>query len=384
MEAEVRNPMNSGRKKTYRPIGRPRSKKVRPDGKRASRAGRTAHARRTPRTRGSRRAASGLTAAGLYFAAGSKDGARWRAAHPDRDADSFRHAVQAGWARLAEDRPDLGGSWTAGRQAAGAYRDGFAAGADFRAPVVPLALKGKASAVLFADPDPRKLQAVLEPLEALPLQEIVVVTADFPEAALEAARRCDRALIVHLPDTMDPDVGRALGAKLTGADVVLFADGSRPMPAEDLARFLWECDNGTDVVLCDRTRSMDLFHRRNHALRLREFLNFTIGRPDLTVHSLEDLPHALSRRAIDAIGPRTLSVPAKAHVKAVLGGLRIGLGAAAAGLPERPGDRTEAEWLRRLAGDYAEAWMEAMEALGERLNFPDRFRNRRALGGPGG
>jgi len=312
---------------------------------------------------------------------GFRDGAAWRAAHPDAAAEDMREALQSHLRTAfppAAPPSALRGASGAERilRAARRYGDGFMNGAALSAPVVPVPLQGTAAAVVCAGPDEGALRAVLEQLERLPLREWVVVLFGDARPASDVAGRFARSVIVHAEGPPNRDVGLALGAGRTRADIVLFVDGEQPVPAETLARFLLACDRRLDVALNSRLSEAVKFHRRSQTDWLHQFLNLTLGRPDLGIRSLAVLPFALSRKALDVIGADALAVPVKAHARAILHGLHIGSGGS---IPRR--ETFDANRLRLVAGDYLETWREAMAERGGRLTFPDRWRNRDAAGG---
>ena len=212
-------------------------------------------------------------------------------------------------------------------------------------------------------------------LGALPLRETIVVIHGVPRSALPAEPVRPGAKLLVLPDVADPDVGRALGAKLAESDILLFADGSTPAPAGLLAGFLWTCDGRADVALNDLRANGRPFRDRTDAHRLQEFLNASLNRRDLKGNSLAALPFAISRKAYDAIGPAALRVPAKAHAVAVLSGLRIATGGA---VPFEP-VALSGEAFGKFAGDHAEAWHTAFALRGGRLSMPDSHRARGVL-----
>src|SRR5690606_34541634 len=87
-------------------------------------------------------------------------------------------------------------------------------------------------------------------------------------------------------------------------------------------------------------------------------LNALLGRPDLEGASLTAVPHAMSRRALEAIGAESLSVPPLAHARAICAGLvvrricRVNVGA----LNPRRGRKGRGRSLERLiVGDHLEA-----------------------------
>lgn len=332
------------------------------------------------------RSAASAASLAAWRREGTTLGAAWRAENPAGTAEELKSYVQEQWTRKARDGSGRPGTapgagwhevWERGKQ----FGEGAMAGAGVPSGFAPVPLQGSAAAVLYAEPSSaRSLMSVLSVLDLLPLSEIVVVAGNASESWLTAVRSHPKATIAHHPDAVHADVGRALGAKLTGADIVLFVDGDQPAPAAELARFLWECDGRLDVALNDISPDYRMFNERNAVLRFQEFLNFTLGRADLKMNTMASMPFALSRNALDSLGSALLAVPAKAHAAAVLRGLRIGT-AGRVGWRSPFGTEAPQPVLQVAAGDHFEAWREAMTARGSRLQFADRARNRGAVGG---
>ncbi|MCC3377312.1 hypothetical protein [Cohnella sp. REN36] len=345
-------------------------------GRRRAAGRRTGAARRVgSKVKPGRRAAATRTVV-RWRREGVKLGSAWRNAHPSGAKEGLRDEALRHWRSVArtgasDARPT---SWPYWKTAGLAFARGVREGAGIAVPIMPIALGGKAAAVVHAGTDPGALSSALAQLSELPLEEIVVVLGDAQEELWSAARACANAVVAHLPHELEPGVGRALGAQLTGADIVLFVDGHRPVPAEELAAFLWRCDGGLDAALNDCAAGDDPFHRRGAARWMKEFLNLSLGRPDLKTNALDTLPFALSRKALDAVGAASLAALPKAHAALLLRGLKVGIGGRA------PWTAQPAEGA---AGEYAEAWREAIAAKGPRLQFQDKVRNRSVLGGSG-
>ncbi|WP_372632123.1 hypothetical protein [Cohnella sp.] len=353
-------------KRAVRPSARRRT--VRPSRSRKLRPKTGATKRRKPAAR-----------TGTYadYAAGANDGAAWRGSQPGTP-EMLREAVLESWKRRFRDTAGRRkADWRLTLQRGKHYAAGFMQGSGVRAAICPVPLQMKASAVVYAGENETALFQTLSQLEVLPLHEIVIVAGQPTESLFALARGFGNAVVVVLPDRVDPDIGRALGAKLTGADTVLFVDGEQPVGSDQLARFLWECDGKLDVVLNDLGSRMGTFRRRKAIERLHEFLNASLKREDLKINSLSVLPFALSRQALDSLGAGALSVPVKAHALAILKGLRIGTGGFVRGgaLP----DYADSRW-KKVAGDHAEAWREALGVRGNRMHFADSTRNRGLLG----
>lgn len=311
-------------------------------------------------------------------AAGFADGTSWRNAEPEGPVSPARvkEALQHRWRMRNEGAKTA--DWGHLLRRGISYAEGFMQAVDCRFPMIPVPLRRSAAAVVCADYAEPALPAVLKQLDCLPLQEIIIVLHHAKAGATppERKRIHDTALIVHLPDTADANIGRALGAKLAESETMMFVSGEKVVDGAILARFLLACDGGADVALNDLTARRILFNRRSGLRHLHEFLNATLHRPDLKYNSLSALPFALTRRAMASIGAANLAVPAKAHAMAIMNKLRFAEGGTAA-VPEPP--FSEGKW-KQAAGDHAEAWQAAMSVRGGRLKHADTMRNRSILG----
>ncbi len=245
-----------------------------------------------------------------------------------------------------------------------------------------LKLRGSAGAVVCLPDRPELLRGALRPLRRLPLQEMVVIVlgASTPEL-LHAAGSHPNVRAVFRPDVRDFGVGRALGAGLAQTDTVLFVDGMKPEKAARLASFIRACDKGLDVALNDVFTSLGTFDRWSNSFRLAEFLNLAMDRRDLGAATLLTPPYAMSRRAIDALGPELLAFPVRAQVAAIHHGLRVGVGGT---VPLPPVAGAQAAFPVETE-HFTAAWREAFVNRDHRLSFPDSVRNRSVLAvGTGG
>jgi len=369
-------------------MNRNRKRKLAKDGKRiqVSRRARPATARGR-RTSGQRQAQAQDRPANrkrLYgdYSAGERDGTAWRSSAEFKSgAEALKKAILDQWnIRYRQTGGNRADSWKQAMNRGKRYASGFMQGAGNRAALTPLPVGSRTAAIVCAGSNEVALQQVLTRLATMPIDEIVIVAGNPTPGIFRTARSCGNAIVACLPDEVHPDVGRALGSKLTEADAVLFVDGERPASSESLAGLLWACGGKWDVALNDLSRHRGSFRQRQKVEWLFEFMNASLNRRDLMTNSLSVLPFALSRRALDALGAPALSVPAKAHAMAILKGLRIG--AVGPGIDDGSRAVRQANW-RQAAGDHAEAWGEAFQAEGKRLYFADRVRNRSVLGGRG-
>lgn len=182
---------------------------------------------------------------------------------------------------------------------------------------------GTLSVIISARNEEETLQRLLKQVARLKPTEIIVVLNGCRDSSFERARLSRQAIVVHCPDSAGHDVGRAIGAKLSRGDILLFLDGDMVIPAPQLASFAAAVDGGVDVALNDLDSLLPPFGSSDDVIRCKLFLNFVLGRSDLGVSSMTAVPHALSRHALESIGYRELMVPPKAQAIAILNKLRV-------------------------------------------------------------
>ncbi len=222
-------------------------------------------------------------------------------------------------------------------------------------------------------------------LESLPLQEIIAVVSGGSDSGYHTVSGLPNVTVVYHPEPLDAEVGRAIGAAMTRADMLLFVSGDEPIESHKLAKFLAAVQRGADIALCDRTSALGRFSEWDNVSRIQSFLNRSLGRADLGAATMAEVPYAISRRALDAVGIRKLANPPRAHAAAISGGMKVVL---CPGVPVMNRDK-----LRELAegpdnpvtiqriGDYYEALREAQDRSGKRLCLVDAVRRRDMLGG---
>jgi len=179
------------------------------------------------------------------------------------------------------------------------------------------------SVVISARDEEETLYKVLEQVTRLQPAEIIVVLNGCQDRSFQRARLCKTAIIVHCPESAGHDVGRAIGAKLSRGDILLFLDGDMVIPAPYLAMFPAAIERGIDVALNDIDPLLPAFALWDDVTRCKLFLNSTLERPDLGTGSMTAVPHALSRRAVERIGYHHLMVPPKAQAVAIMEKLRV-------------------------------------------------------------
>lgn len=240
------------------------------------------------------------------------------------------------------------------------------------------------AAVVMAMNEEESMASMIQQLERLPLHEIVVVVNGSTDTTASKVRESGRAVLIHYAGALGHDVGRAVGARTTVSDIVLFVDADIPVAAEQLLPFIEAVAGGTDMVLNNLSSYMGNFSGRDEVMMMKEFVNRSVNRPDLTVNSLTAVPHALSRKAIEAIGAAQLAVPPKAQAIALRYGLKVGTASMVDVIRHnrlRPGNVGMGNHVARLiVGDHLEALEWMMKAGNARLQYTDGVRDRKSAG----
>ncbi len=247
---------------------------------------------------------------------------------------------------------------------------------------VPVPLASKPSAVITACNEEDTLGKVIEELERLPLSEIIVILNGCTDNSFSRVAWRKNIILANFPDRLGHDVGRSVGAALATGDSILFVDGDMEVPAEELGAFLYEQEEGADVVLNDISRYLPQYDRQDEVTRCKLYLNQALGRPDLRSNSLTAVPHVLSRRAIDTIGTDMLSVPPKAQAIAMMEGLTVAAPCSADVISRnrlRQGNSGAGNSvLLLILGDHLEALNEAIRRKGAKLSWETPSRSQLA------
>lgn len=213
-----------------------------------------------------------------------------------------------------------------------------------------------------------------------PQCEVIVVANGSKDGSAQLARRIGARVIAY-DQSLGHDVGRAIGAAEARGQVLLFVDGDIPVRASELRPFVEAIGKGVDVAL---NRYLGPVRKSNvHSVILsKHALNWLVGRPDLSGTSMTTIPHALSRRALERIGPEQLAVPPKAQAAAIANGLRVEavhyveVGARNPGKRRRRGGGDPVEQL--IVGDHLEALEHWVSLTTNRGNYEDGNRRRTA------
>lgn len=211
------------------------------------------------------------------------------------------------------------------RKLGDAYMSGFTSAYPDEIPsYVLLPSRRRLAVVLSAYNEHEEIGAVLAQLDRLTVDEVFVIENGSTDLTYEALHSASADItIVHYPQRLGYDIGRAVGTKLAQADALLFTDSDIAISAEQLGAFLWAIEQGTDVALNDLRPLMGKFHEQDRVSHCKTWLNTVLGREDLEMNSMTAIPHALSRRAIDTIGVEHLCTPPRAQAIALMQGLHV-------------------------------------------------------------
>ena len=214
-----------------------------------------------------------------------------------------------------------------------------------------------------------------------PSTEVIAVVNGSSDGTAAIAAQCGARLIVH-PQPLGHDVGRSIGAQAARGEVLLFLDADMVIPPAQLRPLVRAVREGVDVALNSYEGPKDKFDVHNVVLA-KHALNVILNRSDLGGASMTTVPHALSRRAVDAIGTRELCVPPVAHAAAAAKGLHmkavhyINVGSRNPRKRKRVRNKDPLEPL--IVGDHLEAVERYISVTQPRGQFEDNMRNRSAV-----
>ncbi len=224
---------------------------------------------------------------------------------------------------------------------------------------------------------------VLHQLQRMPLKEIIVVVNGSGDSTFQKVRKGSNAIVVHYPEPLGYDVGRAIGSKLTGADIVVYVDGDMTIAAEQLIPFIAAIDRGADVALNHISPYLKTYAHWDAVSKVKKLINVSLSRPDLGVDSLTAVPHALSRKALDTIGTEHLMVPPKAQALALAKGLVVtapwSVDVITTNRVNQHNAGAHNSVSDMIIGDHIEALHAVQKLGGERLSFIDLIRKRSYL-----
>jgi hypothetical protein len=291
------------------------------------------------------------------------------------------------WLRWFSVRKAKRFSWSAYHASAARFRFAFLKKAKMhKRNWVMIPTSKKVSVILSVMNEEENIGNILDQLGRLPLEEIIVVINGSTDQTLHKIQNHhSRPIIVHYDAALGFDVGRAIGAKAAISDILLFLDGDMIIPAEQLVPFVYAVERGADIALNNITPFLARFDHQDPVTIVKQFVNQSLGRSDLSANSLTAIPHALSRKTLDIIGCSNLAIPPLAQAIALVSQLKVTAPTSINVIRKNRRRSTNAgrgnivEEL--IIGDHLEALHYAMEQQGERLQLQDLLRQRECARG---
>ncbi|SDD30068.1 Glycosyl transferase family 2 [Paenibacillus sp. UNCCL117] len=182
---------------------------------------------------------------------------------------------------------------------------------------------GRVSVIIPVRNERRTLSSVIRQVRRLSPSRIEIIVV--VNGSTDGSGRIAEALgakVISCEAALGHDVGRSIGALHATGDVLLFVDGDTPIPAKELRPYIRAVERGTDVAL-NRYLGPVRGKRTHPVVLAKHVLNAALGRPELRGVSMTTVPHAISRKALEAIGAASLSVPPLAQTIAIHRGLKV-------------------------------------------------------------
>ena len=207
--------------------------------------------------------------------------------------------------------------------------------------------------------------------------EVIVVANGSTDGTCRIAESLG-AKVIRYPEPLGHDIGRSIGSRAARGRILLFTDGDIVIPARDLIPLVKAVENGVDIALNSYLGPTDKMSVHSVVLA-KHALNIMLSRPDLKGASMTTIPHAISRRALEAIGFEHLAVPPKAQAIGIIKGLDvravhyIDVGKAN---PRRRRRRGDDPLEHLIVGDHLEAFDWLIRSTNPRGNLPDLLRAR--------
>ncbi|WP_143100972.1 glycosyltransferase [Paenibacillus sp. 1_12] len=304
--------------------------------------------------------------------------------HPKPEDSCSKKMVNNQWLARIKEKSFNKKSWPHYCEAVKGYLEGYSliSGINVREWML-LPTERTVSVVISVMNEEATVMNVLHQLQRMPLEEIIVVVNGSGDSTFQRVRKGSSAIVVYYPEPLGYDVGRAIGSKLTGSDIVVYVDGDMTIAAEQLIPFIAAIDRGADVALNHISPYLRTFAHWDGVSMVKQLINVSLGRPDLGADSLTAVPHALSRKALDTIGIEQLMVPPKAQALAIAKGLVVtapwSVDVITTNRVNQHNKGANNSVSDMIIGDHIEALHAVQQLGGERLSFTDLIRKRSYL-----
>jgi glycosyltransferase involved in cell wall biosynthesis len=152
--------------------------------------------------------------------------------------------------------------------------------------------------------------------------EVIVVVNGSTDGSLKLARQMG-ARVIAFDSPLGHDVGRSIGAAAAKGEMILFTDGDIVIPTSRLVPFIRALESGNVDIALNKYLGPIKKHKVGNVVLAKHALNAFLSKPKLKGASLTTIPHAMNRKALEAIGAENLAVPPKAQAIAACKGLII-------------------------------------------------------------
>ncbi|MCM2675025.1 glycosyltransferase [Alkalicoccobacillus plakortidis] len=238
--------------------------------------------------------------------------------------------------------------------------------------------KYKLNVIIPAMNEADTLSGVLSEINRFKPDRVIVVVNGAKDRTAQIAKQ-HGAHVIHYSYPLGNDLGRALGALQSNADIYLFTDADIVIKAEDYLPFIQDIENGKDVSI----NSIDWITKVKSADTIslaRYFLNAIQKKNEIRAENVLTIPHAFSHKALIAIGKTALANPVLAHSIAIDKGLQfsiphsidvLAVNKRRANHIPKPGE-IMGEAMQRMHGDSLEAFDYLFDTYGPTLHYPNQ------------
>ncbi|MFM1652334.1 glycosyltransferase [Brevibacillus sp. B_LB10_24] len=240
------------------------------------------------------------------------------------------------------------------------------------------------SVIIPAQNEEETISAVIAEAKKLDPLEVIVVVNGSRDATGQIAKDTG-CFVIEYPQALGNDVGRAVGAYHAKGEILLFLDGDIPIPGQQLLPFVTAVRQGSQIALNDLNWSARLPIRPHYTTVSKIATHYLLKKMTPDVNSLLAVPHALSRRALEAIGWQNLADPVVAMAAALEQNLSISAPVSIDVINRnkvRPVHLSAEEGspfprtTSRILGDHLAAIDRVMKTAGPRGGFTDGWRDR--------
>ncbi|MCC2686013.1 MAG: glycosyl transferase, partial [Paenibacillaceae bacterium] len=189
-------------------------------------------------------------------------------------------------------------------------------------------VRPEVSFVLWSNGGREAIEAILEQMKQTNAQsEWIVATNEKSVGVVDkfveaGGSKAEETKVLHLPDILSRHAALCRAAREARGNRIVFLEADGAPGADAIRTFIHALEQGADIALNPYVKPSGKWRVSNETLSAYTF-NAFLGRQDLQGATMLNLPFALSRRALAAIGADGLAKPVLALAKATHKGLRI-------------------------------------------------------------